>query len=96
MRLVFLGPPGAGKGTLAVRLADHFSLAHIATGDLLRLNVQEGTELGKKAKSFLEQADIVATPGVGFGEAGEGFIRMTLTVSKERLNETVERLKKVI
>jgi len=59
VRLVFLGPPGAGKGTLAVRLAEHFSLAHIATGDLLRLNVQEGTELGKKAKSFLERGALV-------------------------------------
>ena len=48
------------------------------------------------AKAFLEKSDIVATPGNGFGEAGEGYIRMTLTVSKERLNEAVERLKKVI
>jgi len=48
------------------------------------------------AKTFLEKADIVATPGNGFGEAGEGYIRMTLTVSKERLNEAIERLKKVI
>ncbi len=48
------------------------------------------------AKAFLDKADIVATPGNGFGEHGEGFIRMTLTVSKERLNEAVERLKKVL
>lgn len=48
------------------------------------------------AKVFLDDANIVATPGNGFGEEGEGFIRMTLTVSKERLNEAVERLKKVI
>ncbi len=48
------------------------------------------------AKAFLDDANIVATPGNGFGEEGEGFIRMTLTVSKERLNEAVERLKKVI
>lgn len=47
-------------------------------------------------KAFLEKADIVATPGNGFGEEGEGYIRMTLTVPKERLNEAVERLKKVI
>jgi LL-diaminopimelate aminotransferase len=47
------------------------------------------------AKTFLDQANIVATPGNGFGEGGEGYIRMTLTVSKERLTEAVERLKKV-
>ena len=48
------------------------------------------------AKAFLDQADIVATPGVGFGEWGEGFIRMTLTMPKERLTQAVERLKKVL
>lgn len=48
------------------------------------------------AKIFLEQANIVATPGVGFGETGEGYIRMTITATKERLNEAVERLKKVL
>ena len=48
------------------------------------------------AKTFLEKADIIATPGVGFGKAGEGYIRMTLTVPKERLNEAVERLQKIL
>ncbi len=48
------------------------------------------------SKAFLEKADIVATPGVGFGEAGEGYVRMTLTVSKDRLNEAVARLKKFL
>ncbi len=48
------------------------------------------------AKVFLEKGDIVATPGNGFGEAGEGYIRMTLTVSQDRLNQAVERLKKVL
>lgn len=48
------------------------------------------------AKTFLEKADIIVTPGVGFGKAGEGFVRMALTVPKERINEAVERLKKVI
>ena len=82
MRLVFLGPPGAGKGTLAVRLAEHFSLAHIATGDLLRLNVQEGTVLGKKAKSFLDRGALVSDELViamvkerlGKPDARKGFI----------------------
>ena len=48
------------------------------------------------AKTFLEKANIIATPGVGFGEKGEGYIRMTLTMPKERLNEAVERLRKVL
>ncbi|MFH1359606.1 MAG: LL-diaminopimelate aminotransferase [Candidatus Omnitrophota bacterium] len=48
------------------------------------------------SKAFLDQADIIVTPGVGFGQAGEGFVRMALTVPKERLFEAVERLKKVL
>ncbi|MCR4336200.1 MAG: LL-diaminopimelate aminotransferase [Candidatus Omnitrophica bacterium] len=48
------------------------------------------------AKAFLERADIVATPGVGFGKAGEGYIRMTLTVSKDRIMQAVERLRKIL
>jgi len=48
------------------------------------------------AKAFLEKADIVVTPGVGFGKEGEGYLRMALTVPKERLNQAVERLKKIL
>ncbi len=48
------------------------------------------------AKFLLDKADIVATPGVGFGESGEGYIRMTITVPKERINEAVERLRKIL
>jgi LL-diaminopimelate aminotransferase len=48
------------------------------------------------ASLLLEKANIVATPGVGFGKAGEGYIRMALTVPKERINEAVERLKRIV
>lgn len=48
------------------------------------------------SKTFLEKADIIVTPGVGFGQAGEGYIRMTLTVTKDRINAAVERLRKVL
>jgi LL-diaminopimelate aminotransferase len=48
------------------------------------------------AKAFLDKADIVVTPGNGFGKGGEGYIRMALTVTKERINEAVERLRKVL
>lgn len=54
------------------------------------------TDSMETAKAFLDKADIVATPGVGFGKAGEGFIRMTLTVNKDRLTEAVNRLAKIL
>ena len=59
MRLVLLGPPGAGKGTLANLLKNHFGLLHISTGDLLREEMQKGTPLGKKAKGFVEKGELV-------------------------------------
>jgi adenylate kinase len=54
-----LGPPGAGKGTQAVRLAEHFSCADIATGDIFRANVAEGTELGRIAQEYMDRGDLV-------------------------------------
>lgn len=59
MNIILLGPPGAGKGTQSVRLAQELSLPHIATGDLLRKNVKEGTELGKEAKGFMDKGLLV-------------------------------------
>ncbi|MGP6159167.1 MAG: adenylate kinase [Vulcanimicrobiaceae bacterium] len=59
MRVVFLGPPGAGKGTQAKILEERFAARQISTGDLLRKNVAEGTELGRKAKSFMESGGLV-------------------------------------
>jgi adenylate kinase len=54
-----LGPPGAGKGTQAVRLAEHFSCADIATGDIFRANVAEGSELGRIAQEYMDRGDLV-------------------------------------
>jgi adenylate kinase len=54
-----LGPPGAGKGTQAVRLAGHFGCADIATGDIFRANVAEGTELGRIAQEYMDRGDLV-------------------------------------
>jgi adenylate kinase len=59
MRLVLLGPPGAGKGTQARHLAERFDLAHIATGDIFRWNIREGTELGRLAKGYLDSGELV-------------------------------------
>jgi adenylate kinase len=59
LNLILLGPPGAGKGTQATRLRDDFDLAYIATGDLLRENVSEGTNLGKEAKSYMDDGALV-------------------------------------
>lgn len=59
MRIILLGPPGAGKGTQSKQLAVKLSLPHISTGDLLRQNVSTATPLGKEAKGFMEKGDLV-------------------------------------
>jgi adenylate kinase len=56
---VLLGPPGAGKGTQAVKLAEKLEIPHLSTGDLFRENIGNGTELGLKAKSYLDAGDLV-------------------------------------
>ena len=59
MRLIRVGPPGAGKGTQAVHLAAHYSIPHISTGDIFRANLKEGTPLGLQAKSFMDKGELV-------------------------------------
>jgi adenylate kinase len=59
MRIVFLGPPGAGKGTQAAEVAGRFGSPHIATGDIFRANVAEGTELGHAAQEYMDRGDLV-------------------------------------
>ena len=59
LNLVLFGPPGAGKGTQAVRLIDTYNLVHLSTGDIFRYNMKEGTELGNLAKSFIDKGALV-------------------------------------
>jgi len=59
MRVLLIGPPGAGKGTQASRIAAHFDLTRIATGDALREEVAAGTELGRTAKAYMDRGDLV-------------------------------------
>ena len=59
MNLIFLGPPGAGKGTMAFKAKEHYSIPHISTGDLFRAAIKNQTELGKQVKSILDKGDLV-------------------------------------
>ena len=74
MKLVFLGPPGAGKGTQASMVCQRFAIPHISTGDMLRAAIANGTETGMKAKVFMDRGQLVPD---------EVLIEMV----RERLNE---------
>jgi len=59
MKIIMLGAPGAGKGTQAKQIADKYSIPHISTGDIFRANLKAGTDLGKKAKEYMDQGLLV-------------------------------------
>ena len=59
MRLIFIGPPGAGKGTQAKKICDEYNIPHISTGDMLRLHIRNNTELGKKADEYMSKGELV-------------------------------------
>lgn len=59
MKVIMLGAPGAGKGTQAKQIADKYNIPHISTGDIFRANIKNGTELGKKAKTYMDQGLLV-------------------------------------
>jgi len=82
MRLVLLGPPGAGKGTQAAILSDKLGVPHISTGDLFRANIGEGTPLGVEAKQYIDAGKLVPTDvtarmveaRLGEDDAADGFL----------------------
>ena len=74
MRLVLVGPPGAGKGTQAEFVADHLSIPKISTGDIFRKNVSQGTPLGAEAKKYMDAGDLVPD-------------EVTIAMVKDRLSE---------
>lgn len=59
LRLILLGPPGAGKGTQATRICQKYGIPHISTGDIFRKNIKEGTDLGKKAQEYMNKGELV-------------------------------------
>ena len=59
MKIIMLGAPGAGKGTQAKKIAEKYHIPHISTGDIFRANIKNGTELGKKAKTYMDQGALV-------------------------------------
>ncbi len=74
MKMIMLGAPGAGKGTQAVNLSKELHIPHISTGDIFRANIREGTELGLKAKSFIDSGKLVPDD-------------LTVSIVKSRLQE---------
>jgi adenylate kinase len=82
MRIILVGPPGAGKGTQAGRIVDRFGGAHVATGDILRSNAERGTELGRAASRYMDQGDLVpddvmidmVLERVGEADCADGFV----------------------
>ena len=59
MKIIMLGAPGAGKGTQAKKIAEKYDIPHISTGDIFRANIKNGTELGQKAKTYMDQGLLV-------------------------------------
>ena len=59
MRMIFIGPPGAGKGTQAARLVDHFGIPHVSTGDMLRAAVKAGTPMGQVADGYMKRGELL-------------------------------------
>ena len=101
-RVIFIGPPGAGKGTHAPKMSEEYCLCHLATGDMLREAVAKGTELGKQAKAIMDRGELVSDelmigliqqtlnrPDCQRGMILDGFPRTT--VQAQKLDEILEK-----
>ena len=92
MKIIMLGAPGAGKGTQAQRIAEKYGIPHISTGDIFRANIKNGTELGKKAKAFMDQGLLVpdeltvdlVMDRISQPDCKEGYISMDSRVRSRR------------
>ncbi|WP_151549495.1 MULTISPECIES: adenylate kinase [Corynebacterium] len=102
MRLVLLGPPGAGKGTQAAILSEKLGVPHISTGDLFRANIGEGTPLGVEAKSYIDAGKLVPTEvtarmvesRLAEDDASEGFLLDGFPRTTEQADLLAEMLQK--
>ena len=99
-RLLLIGPPGAGKGTQAVKLAEAFNIPAISTGDIFRENVKNETELGKQAKAFMDRGEYVpdsltnalVRDRLGWADAKNGFLLDGYPRTVDQVNELDEIL----
>lgn len=102
MRIVLVGPPGAGKGTQAALLSEKLGVPHISTGDLFRANISENTELGQTAKSYIDAGNLVPSSvtndmvaeRIAEGDAAEGFLLDGYPRSVEQADALSELLAK--
>jgi adenylate kinase len=100
LNLILLGPPGAGKGTQAERLREDFGLPHIATGDILRGQVAEGTELGRQAQRYMDAGELVPddlivkmiTERINAGDARDGFLLDGFPRNREQADALADAL----
>ena len=101
MNLILLGPPGAGKGTQAERLREDFALSHISAGDMLRAQVSDGTELGLRAKRYMDAGELVPDEvivgmiidRVGGDDVRDGFLLDGFPRNEEQADALGEALK---